>query len=165
MGNLLAHAVDDLGWIESNPVIGTKRFKIEGDGHHTWLDVKNTAEIIAALDLVIAVDTLIAHLAGAEIALYRAHWPLGSYQRLVFELALELAARRGEITKLGPQHERPATAKAPFGKLYVGRLKGSDDTIVPISAELRAAIDACAPFPHLTISRPNRAGRGFVILP
>jgi integrase len=57
------------------------------------------------------------------------------------------AARRN---RLGPQHERPATPDARYGWLDLRRLKGSDDTIVPISAELRAAIDACAPFPHLT---------------
>jgi len=65
-------------------------------------------------------------------------------------LAFELAARRAESVALGPQHERPATPKAPYGKLFVQRLKGSRDTTVPNSAERRAAIDACAPFPHPT---------------
>lgn len=44
-------------------------------------DVKNTAEIIAALDLVISVDTLIAHLAGAmgipvwNLVRFNGYWP------------------------------------------------------------------------------------------
>jgi integrase len=121
--HLFKHAIA-LRMIKHNPVAGTERLRTKGDGHHTWSD--------------------------AEIAQYRAYWPLGSVPRLVFELALELAARRAEIVTLGPQHERPATAAAPHGKLFVERLKGSNDTLVPISAELRAAIDACAPFPHLT---------------
>ncbi len=121
--HLFDHAIE-INLRSDNPVLGTKRLKTEGDGHHTL-----TAE---------------------EIAQYRAHWSLGSVPRLCFELALELVARRAEIVTLGPQHERPPTPKAPYGKLFVKRLKGSNDTLVPISAELRAAIDACAPFPHLT---------------
>jgi integrase len=120
----------------NNPVTGTKRLKIESDGHQTW-----TAE---------------------EVARYRAFWPLGSVPRLVFELAYELAARRAEIVTRGPQHERPATEKAPHGKLFVERLKGSNDTLVPISAELRAAINACAPFPHLTyLATEHGAARSY----
>ena len=121
--HLFEHAIE-INLRADNPVIGTKRFKTDSDGHHTWT--------------------------AAEVAQYRAHWPLGSVARLVMELANELATRRGEIVRLGPQHERPATPDAPYGWLDLRRLKGSDDTIVPISAELRAAIDACAPFRHLT---------------
>lgn len=42
-------------------------------GHHTWTD--------------------------EEIAQYRAHWPLGTQQRLVMEFALETASRRGEVVR------------------------------------------------------------------
>jgi hypothetical protein len=49
-------------------------------GHHTWTD--------------------------EEIAQYRAHWPLGTQQRLVMEFALETASRRGEVVRFGPQHVR-----------------------------------------------------------
>jgi integrase len=126
--HLFDHAIEIN--LRSNPVLGTKRLKTEGDGHLPW-----TAD---------------------EIAQYRSHWLLGSVARLVLELALELAARRAEIVTCGPQHERPATAKAPFGKLFVERLKGSNDTLVPISAELLAAIDACGPFPHLTYLATRR---------
>src|SRR5262249_18757633 len=103
------------GMVSNNPVSGVERLKTEGDGHHTWI--------------------------AGEVAQYRSPWPIGTVPRLVMELAIELAARRGEIIRLGPQHERPATDKAPYGKLFVERLKGSNDTLVPISAELRAAID------------------------
>jgi integrase len=127
--HLFDHAVE-INLRTDNPVIGTKRLKTAGDGHHTW-----TAE---------------------EVAQYRAHWKLGTVPRLVMELAFELAARRAEIVSRGPQHERPATPKAPYGKLFVERLKGSNDTLVPISAELRAAIDACAPFEHLTYLATKR---------
>ncbi len=132
---LFEHAID-INLRSDNPVIGTKRFKVESEGHHTW-----TPE---------------------EVAQYRAHWRFGTAPRLCMELAFELAARRAEIVTRGPQHERLATPKAPYGKLFVQRLKGSNDTLVPISAELRAAIDACAPFPHLTyLATKNGKARSY----
>lgn len=127
--DLFKHAVR-LELRADNPMLNVARIKTDSDGHHTWTAV--------------------------EIAQYRAYWPLGSVPRLVLELAFEVAARRAEIVTRGPQHERPATAKAPFGKLFVERLKGSNNTNVPISAELRAAIDACAPFRHLTYLATKR---------
>ena len=44
-------------------------------GHHTWTN--------------------------EEIAQYRAHWLLGTQQRLVLEFALETVSRRGEVMRLG----------------------------------------------------------------
>ena len=43
---------------------------------------------------------------NAEVEQYRAHWPLGTQQRLVMEFALETTSRRGEVVRLGPQHVR-----------------------------------------------------------
>jgi hypothetical protein len=42
----------------------------------------------------------------AEVEQYRAHWPLGTQQRLVMEFALVTASRRGEVVRLGPQQAR-----------------------------------------------------------
>ena len=56
-------------------------------GHHTWND--------------------------DEIAQYRAHWPLGTQQRLVMEFALETASRRGEVVRLGPQHVKDGRIRIP----------------------------------------------------
>jgi hypothetical protein len=63
---LFDHAIE-INLRSDNPVIGTKRFKVESDGHHTW-----TAD---------------------EIVQYRAHWPLGTIPRLCMELAPRPAAR------------------------------------------------------------------------
>jgi hypothetical protein len=47
-----------------------------------------------------------------EIAQYRGFWPYGTKQRLVMELAVETSARRGDVTRLGPeQHPRTAIAQ------------------------------------------------------
>ena len=75
-------------------------------GHHTWND--------------------------DEIAQYRAHWPLGTQQRLVMEFALETASRRGEVVRLGPQHVRN-------GRIRIDRTHGSEDVDMPMSPALQAA--------------------------
>ncbi len=69
-----------LRMIKHNPVIGTKRLKVDRRGFHTWTD--------------------------AEIARYGAHWPLATRQRHCLELALETTSRRSDITLIGPQHRR-----------------------------------------------------------
>src|SRR5262249_44646612 len=91
------------------------RIKSKG-GHHCWTD--------------------------DEVAQYRAHWPLGSKQRLVLELALETTSRRSEIVRLGPQHVRD-------GRIRIDRIHGSRPVDIPLTPELKAALDAMAPT-HLT---------------
>jgi integrase len=103
--------------IRDNPADGIKRIKLpKSGGHHTWTD--------------------------DEIAQYRAHWPLGTQQRLVMEFALETTSRRGEVVRLGPQHVRN-------GRIRIERTHGSKDVDIPMSEELQAA---CAAMPkvHLT---------------
>jgi hypothetical protein len=77
--HLFAHAIA-LRIIKHNPVIGTKQLRVNKRGFHTWTD--------------------------AEIAQYRARWPLGTQQRLCLELALETTSRRSDVTLIGPQHRR-----------------------------------------------------------
>lgn len=77
--HLFAHAVA-LRMIKHNPIVGTKRLKVDTRGFHTWTD--------------------------AEIEQYRARWPLGTQQRLCLELALETTSRRTDVTLIGPQHRR-----------------------------------------------------------
>ncbi len=78
----------------------------------------------------------------AEIAAFRAHWPCGTQQRLVLEFALETVSRRGEVVMLGPQH-------VSNGRIRIARIHGSDDVDIPVTPELKAAIDAM-PRAHLT---------------
>jgi integrase len=85
-------------------------------GHHTWTD--------------------------EEITQYRAHWPLSSQQRLVFEFALETSSRRGEVVGLGPQHVKN-------GRIRIERTHGSEDVDIVMSPQLKAACDAM-PKAHLT---------------
>ncbi len=102
---------------KDNPTAGIEGIKLpKSKGHHTWTD--------------------------AEIAQYRAHWPLGTQQRLVMEFALETVSRRGEVVRLGPQHVKN-------GRIRIERTHGSKDVRIPISPELQAACDAM-PKEHLT---------------
>jgi integrase len=102
---------------KDDPTAGVAGIKLpKSRGHHAWTD--------------------------AEIEQYRAHWPLGSQQRLVFEFALETVSRRGEVVRLGPQHVKN-------GRIRIERTHGSADVDIPISPELEAACDAM-PKAHLT---------------
>jgi integrase len=100
-----------------DPTAGIPGVKLpRSRGHHTWTD--------------------------AEIEHYRAYWPLGTQQRLVFEFALETVSRRGEVVSLGPQHVKN-------GRIRIERTHGSADVDIPVSPELQAACDAM-PKAHLT---------------
>jgi integrase len=102
---------------KDDPTEGIAGIKLpKSKGHHTWTD--------------------------GEIDQYRAHWPLGTQQRLVMEFALETASRRGEVVRLGPQHVKN-------GRIRIERTHGSNDVDIPMSPELQAACDAM-PKAHLT---------------
>jgi integrase len=77
-----------------------------------------------------------------EVERYRARWPLGTQQQLTLELLIGTASRRGEITKLGPQHVKD-------GWIRIERTHGSADVTIPVTLELEAAI-AAMPRQHLT---------------
>ena len=62
------------------------------------------------------------------------------------ELALETVSRRGEVTTLGPQHQR--YDDDGNRKLRITRTHGSDDAEIPMSDMLAATIDAM-PKPQL----------------
>jgi integrase len=112
---LLRYAVPTM--LAVDPTQGIASIKLpRSKGHHTWTD--------------------------DEIERYRAHWPLGTQQRLVMEFALETASRKGEVVRLGPQHVRN-------GRIRIERTHGSEDVDIPISPQLQAACDAM-PKSHLT---------------
>jgi hypothetical protein len=79
----------------------------------------------------------------SEIEQYRNHWPLGTQQRLCMELALETTSRRTDVTLIGPQHRRGNV-------LDLRHTKNDAEAFIPLSDELRAAIEAC-PTKHLIL--------------
>lgn len=89
----------------------------------------------------------------AEIAQYRAHWPLGAKQRLALELMLWTGKRRSDAVTLGPQHV--------VGNELAGRDKKTGKRwTLPIAAQLRQAIDAMPEMPHLCFLMSER-GRAY----
>lgn len=92
-----------------NPARDVKRLRTNSKGHHTW-----TAD---------------------EIATYRAYWPLGTKQRLAFELLYELGQRIGDVHKLGPQHVRDG--QVTFTQNKEGN---KQRMILPVTPELGEAL-------------------------
>jgi integrase len=74
---ILAFAVD-MNMIESNPAAGVKRYRSQGDGHHSWTD--------------------------AEVEQFEAKHPIGSRARLALALGLYTAQRKGDVLRMGWQH-------------------------------------------------------------
>ena len=74
--------------------------------------------------------------AEPDIASFRGHYPLGTRQRLVLELALGTAQRRGDLVRLGWRH-------IVNGAIVVKQSKTGATVTVPIVSELHAALDLC----------------------
>jgi integrase len=70
-----------------------------------------------------------------HIAAFEARHPIGTMPRLAFALALGTGQRRSDLVKMGRQHVRGDT-------ITVRQQKTSKPLMIPISNELRAAIDA-----------------------
>jgi integrase len=77
--HLLDHA-NALGWIRSNPAKLVKRYKIKGDGFHTWSE--------------------------DEVTRYEKRHPVGSKAHLALMLMLYTGQRRSDIIRMGWQHMR-----------------------------------------------------------
>jgi integrase len=100
--------------LKADPTAGlTVKGGAKSKPHHMWLD--------------------------SEIEQYRAHWPLGTMQRLVLEFALETMSRRGEVVRLGPQH---LYRKNDQWRIRIARIKGSNPVDIPVSDTLFAACQA-----------------------
>jgi integrase len=119
-----------------NPVTGIKLPKHRTDGHHSWTD--------------------------AEIAQYQAHYPIGTRERLAFELLLCTAQRRSDVVRMGPQHMRGDA-------LHVRQDKTGAQLVIPIHPDLRAALSvmrATHPASSSRAIRPltfitSKSGRSF----
>jgi integrase len=104
------------GFIETDPTDGIKIKVPKSDGHATWGE--------------------------DEIAQFRAHWPLGSMERLAMELALNTGQRVSDLVRLGRQHARG-------GAVRIKQQKTGTEVDVPVLPELAAVLDA-TPVDNLT---------------
>jgi integrase len=99
---LFSFAVDQQ-IIAHNPAVGVKRFRAKGDGFHTWTE--------------------------SEVEQFRASYPVGSAQRLVFALCLYTAQRISDVVRMGWQHVRG-------DKIAVRQLKTGAPLLLPMHPEL-----------------------------
>jgi len=112
---LLTFAVER-GLRADNPAAAVKPLKVESDGFHTWTE--------------------------AEIAKFEARWPVGTRERLAFDLLLYTAQRGSDVRLMGRQHVKD-------GRISVRQVKTGKRLEIAIHAALQASLDA-ATADHLT---------------
>ncbi len=96
-----------LEWIERNPVTLSEPIQHKGDGFYAWNE--------------------------ADIAQYRARWPVGTQARLAMELMLWTGARRGNAHLMTPPID---------GRIRAIAVKTKKEIDVPVAPRLQDAIDA-----------------------
>ena len=74
---VLSYAVTQ-GMLDSNPAAGIKKYRSQGEGHHSWSE--------------------------SEIAQFEQRHPNGSKARLALALGLYTAQRKGDVLRMGWQH-------------------------------------------------------------
>ncbi|TYL93440.1 site-specific integrase [Bradyrhizobium rifense] len=97
---------------DKNPTDGIKINRGDGEGHLAW-----PIELIEQ---------------------FEQHWPLGSKERLMFDVFLYIGLRRGDAARLGKQHIRNGVTH-----LMTEKSGGTMPIYVPVHPALAASINAC----------------------
>jgi integrase len=105
---LIRHAIN-IGWLKHDPSIGIKRPKIQRI--RSWTE--------------------------EEIEIYRQKWPLGTKQRLAFELFLNTGQRRSDVVRMAWSH-------IADGKITVTQQKTGRRLLIPLHRDLLATFAASA---------------------
>jgi integrase len=105
--------------LAADPTAGVKNLSGKTDGFRTWDE--------------------------ANIAAFQARHPIGTKERLAFELLLNTLQRRSDVVRMGRQHVR----NTPDGPVIdVAQQKTGTKLVIPIVPELQTALDA-TPSGHL----------------
>jgi integrase len=96
------------GFRTDNPMLLVDRVDYEPKGYETW--------------------------AEEDIAKYRAHWSLGTTQRLAFEILLNTGLRRSDAVRLGPRHLKD-------GYFCIVAQKTKKEVNIPMHPDLRPVLD------------------------
>jgi integrase len=99
----------DAGLVAADPTIGVKFARPKSEGYATWTE--------------------------ADIAAYRARWPLGTRERVAFEVLYGTGLRRGDATRVGRPHVKD-------GVIRITTEKTGERVSIAIGADLQRAIDA-----------------------
>ncbi|QZP07811.1 tyrosine-type recombinase/integrase [Caenibius sp. WL] len=76
-----------------------------------------------------------------HIAAFQARWPIGTQERLAFDLALYTGQRKSDVCRMGPQHVEK-------GRIRITQVKTSKELRIPIHPDLAKSI-AATPSGHL----------------
>lgn len=110
--------------VTANPTNDIKAPRKSADGHHTWTE--------------------------DEIARFEARWPLGTRERVAFDVLLYTGLRRGDAVRLGRPHVRD-------GRVKIRTEKTGEDVAFPLVPSLAASI-AAGPCGELTFIAGERGG-------
>lgn len=72
-----------------------------------------------------------------EISLYQAHWPIGTRQRVWFDVLLYTGLRKGDAVRLGRQHVRDGVAE-----IRTEKSQNTTEVTIPILPILEATLNA-----------------------
>ena len=115
-------------YVTKDPTAGIELFAREKDGGHLpWKD--------------------------EDIQAFETAWPVGSMQRLAFELLLNLGPRQGDVIRLGPKHVKDGILRFQTQKTHV-------HVSIALSEDLQRAIEATPIFGECFITSPY-SGRPF----
>ncbi|AZS20060.1 hypothetical protein CSW63_05020 [Caulobacter sp. FWC26] len=107
---LMAFAVER-GWRDDNPAKDVKRLRIRSEGFHTWSE--------------------------AEIAKFEARWPVGTNERLAFDLLLYTGQRSGDVRLM-------TRAQVKDGTVSLRQSKTDEALVIPVHPALDASLHAAA---------------------
>jgi integrase len=112
---LIDHCLS-LDMLAVDPLAGVKLVPIRSDGHHPWEQ--------------------------EECGKFESHHPIGTRERLAYELLLQVGQSRCDVVRMGKQHVRNGT-------LSLKRQKTGVPFDVPVMPEQQQAIDAMLANDHL----------------
>lgn len=126
MRGLFAWAVD-AEHVKVDPTLNVKVSKPKTEGHHTWTD--------------------------EECDLFEARWPIGTRERLAFDILLYTGFRRGDAARFGRQHVRN-------GLIHMTTEKGQGKVtvILPLLQPLADSITATRTGDMVFIAKANGTG-------
>lgn len=104
-----------MGVRSDNPARAVRAVKTRSGGYRTWQE--------------------------EQIAAFEARWPIGTQERLAFDLALYTGQRKSDVCRMGPQHVKA-------GRILVSQIKTGKDLQIPIHPDLAKSI-AATPSGHL----------------
>lgn len=99
----------DRGLVDRDPTIGVRMLRYRSEGYHTWTE--------------------------AEVAAFESRWPVGTKQRLAFDLLLYTAQRPGDVRKMTFQQVRA-------GRVQVRQDKTGQLVDIPMHPRLRLSLDS-----------------------